>query len=55
MPVKFGTDEVPQYREFVTLEEQTDFYTIAMKHDQDTLSDGWRKKDAFDPEKYRVE
>ena len=52
---KFGTDEVPQYREFVTLEELTDFYTKAMKHVQDTLSDGWRKKDAFDPEKYRVE
>lgn len=50
---KFGTDEVPQYREFVTLEELTDFYTKAMKHVQDTLSDGWRKKDAFDPEKYR--
>lgn len=47
---KFGTDEVPQYREFVTLEELTDFYTKAMKHVQDTLSDGWRKKDAFDPE-----
>jgi hypothetical protein len=27
---KFGTDEVPQYREFVTLEELTDFYTKAM-------------------------
>ena len=52
---KYGTDEVPQYREFVTLEELTDFYTKAMKHVQDTLSDGWRKKDAFDPEKYRVE
>ena len=52
---KFGTDEVPQYREFVTLEELTDFYTKAMKHVQDTLSDGWRKEDAFDPEKYRVE
>ena len=55
MTFKFGTDEVPQYREFVTLEELTDFYTKAMKHVQDTLSDGWRKKDAFAPEKYRVE
>ena len=38
----------PNIREFVTLEELTDFYTKAMKHVQDTLSDGWRKKDAFD-------
>lgn len=52
---KFGTDEEPQYRTFENLEELTDFYTKAMKHIQDTLADGWRKKDAFDPEDYRVE
>ena len=52
---KFGTDEEPRYRTFRKLEELTDFYTKAMKHIQDTLADGWKKKDAFDPEKYRVE
>lgn len=52
---KFGTDEEPRYRTFGKLEELTDFYTKAMKHIQDTLADGWKKKDAFDPEKYRVE
>lgn len=52
---KFGTNEEPQYRTFENLEELTDFYTKAMKHIQDTLADGWRKKDAFDPEDYRVE
>ena len=48
-------EEEPQYRTFENLEELTDFYTKAMKHIQDTLADGWRKKDAFDPEDYRVE
>lgn len=52
---KFGTDEQPQYHEFTTLEELTDFYTKVMKYVQDTLADGWKKKDAFNPELYRVE
>ena len=52
---KFGTDEEPRYRTFGKLEELTDFYTKAMKHIQDTLADGWKKKDAFNPEEYRVE
>lgn len=52
---KFGTDEHPQYREFTTLEELTDFYTKAMLHVQNTLADGWTKKDTFDLEKYRIE
>ena len=52
---KFGTDEEPRSRTFGKLEELTDFYTKAMKHIQDTLADGWKKKDDFDPEKYRVE
>ncbi|GLL56761.1 MULTISPECIES: hypothetical protein [Bacteroidales] len=52
---KFGTDDEPRYRTFEKLEELTDFYTKAMRHIQNTLADGWKKKDAFDPEKYRVE
>ena len=52
---KFGTDEESRYRTFENLEELTDFYTKAMRHIQDTLAEGWRKKDAFDPEDYRVE
>lgn len=52
---KFGTDDGAVYRTFETLEELTDFYTKAMKHIQDTLADGWKKKDAFNPEDYRVE
>lgn len=52
---KFGTDEQVHYHIFGTLEELTDFYTKALKHIQDTLMDGWKKKDAFNPELYRVE
>ena len=55
MTFKFGTDEQSVYRTFETLEELTDFYTKAMKHIQDTLADGWKKKDAFNPEDYQVE
>lgn len=49
---KFGTDTEPVYKTFITLEELTDFYTKAMSHIQDTLYEGWRKKDGFDVEAY---
>ena len=52
---KFGTDTEPVYRTFETLEELTGFYTAAMKHIQSTLAEGWKKKDAFDLDLYRVE
>lgn len=51
---KFGTDTEPHYHTFDTLEELTDFYTKAMRHMQDTLADGWKKKDAFNLDLYRV-
>lgn len=49
---KFGNEE-PCYYTFETIEVLTDFYTKAMLHIQHTLSDGWKKKDAFDIEQYR--
>lgn len=52
---KFGTDTQPHYHTFETLEELTDFYTKAMCHIQNALTDGWEKKDAFDLDLYRVE
>ncbi len=52
---KFGTDTEPVYHTFETLEELTDFYTKAMQHIQDTLADGWKKKDAFDLDLYRLD
>lgn len=50
---KFGTDDEPCYHSFETVEELSDFYTKAMLHIQSTLSDGWKKKDAFDIGQYR--
>jgi len=44
---KFG-DEEPEYYKFESLKEISDFYTAAMQHIQNTLEDGWQKKDAFD-------
>lgn len=52
---KFGTDTEPHYHTFATLEDLTDFYTKVVKHIQDALADGWKKKDAFDLDEYRVE
>ena len=51
---KFGTDDVPCYHTFLTVEELTDFYTKAMRHIQFALATGWNNKDAFNLESYRV-
>ena len=50
LPVTFklGTDGAPVYRTFETVEELQDFYVKAMKHIQDALQEGWKKKDAVD-------
>lgn len=45
---KFGTTENPQYHTFETLDEFTDFYTKAIKFINDTLAEGWQKKDSID-------
>lgn len=46
---KFGTDDSPSYRKFETVDELQDFYMKVMKHIQDALSEGWKKKkDALD-------
>lgn len=45
---KFGTDDSPSYRTFETVDELQDFYMKVMKHIQDALSEGWKKKDALD-------
>lgn len=51
---KFGTDDVPCYHTFKTIEDLTDFYTKAMKHIQSSLANGWNNKDAFNLEEYRI-
>lgn len=50
LPVTFklGTDEEPVYRTFETVSDLQDFYVKAMKHVQDTLQEGWKKKDTLD-------
>ena len=50
LPVTFklGTDDTPYYRTFETVSDLQDFYVKAMKHIQDALSEGWKKKDALD-------
>lgn len=51
---KFGTDEQPVYRVFDTLEELTDFYVGAIRYVQETLEAGWKRKNAFDLELYKL-
>lgn len=50
LPVTFklGADDEPYYRTFETVSDLQDFYVKAMKHIQDALSEGWKKKDALD-------
>lgn len=50
LPVTFklGTDDALSYRTFETVEQLQDFYVKAMKHIQDALQEGWKKKDALD-------
>lgn len=51
---KFGTDEQPVYRVFDTLEELTDFYVSAIRYVQETQEAGWKRKNAFDLELYKL-
>lgn len=57
LPVKFkfGTTEEPAYRVFETLADLSAFYTAAMRHIQNTLDAGWRKKDAINFGNYQIE
>lgn len=57
LPVTFklGTDTLPAYRTFTTIDELRAFYTAAVAHIQQTLLNGWKQKDAFDLSKYKVD
>ena len=50
LPVTFklGTDDEPYYRTFDTVADLQDFYVKVMRHIQDVLQNGWKKKDALD-------
>lgn len=45
---KFGTEAVPLYYDFTTIEELTDFYYGAMAFINSTLQEGWTAKDNID-------
>ena len=51
---KFGTDDQPQYYEFQTMEDFTDFYKKAIRHIQDTLTWGWQEKERINPKDYQI-
>ena len=41
---KFGTDDEPQYHQFTTLEELTEFYIYTMSYIQGCYTAGWARK-----------
>lgn len=45
---KFGTDEAPVYYTFESLEDFSNFYTLAMVHINTVLNEGWAEKDLAD-------
>ena len=51
---KFGTVDNPIYHSFTTLDELTDFYTKALRFVNDTLEEGWNKKDSIDYNVYKI-
>lgn len=51
---KFGTEELPMYQVFHTVEELEKFYIPAMQHVQQCLTEGWRLKDAINYSLYEI-
>lgn len=45
---KFGQTNEPQYYEFKTIEELSDFYLKSVAYIQNTLVNGWKEKDAIE-------
>jgi hypothetical protein len=45
---KFGTDDAPEYYQFKTLDDLTDFYTAAISYISQTLQKGWDEKEQID-------
>lgn len=52
---KFGTTEKPVYHTFETLEDLSNFYISAMTYINNTLAEGWRKKDSIDWNDYKID
>lgn len=51
---KLGTDEIPVYREFRTVDELKTFCMGVIAHVQKTLAEGWKRKDAIDFSIYQI-
>ncbi len=51
---KFGTDSLPHYYEFTTMEDFSDFYHKAIAHIQKKLTWGWNEKEQIHPEDYTI-
>lgn len=51
---KFGTDDLPVYQVFHTIEELQKFYMPMQEHIRQCLEDGWRMKDLVDYSLYEV-
>lgn len=51
---KFGTPEDPIYYKFTEFEDLKDFYISAMSYINNTLAEGWMKKDSIDLTEYAL-
>lgn len=51
---KFGCDDNVIYYEFKNMEDFSDFYFSSIKHVQNTLSEGWQKKDSINWNLYNI-
>ena len=51
---KFGDTNNPDYYGFDTIEELSDFYISSVKYIQNTLLEGWKKKDSIDWSVYDI-
>ena len=49
------SDEQPEYHTFEKLDNLKDFYIQAVRHIQNTLAEGWKRKDVFNLDLYRIE
>jgi hypothetical protein len=45
---KFGDDNETVYHEFNDLNEMSEFYMASIAYIQNTLAEGWQKKDSID-------
>lgn len=53
--LKFGSNTEPQYYDFTTLEEFSQFYLAAINFINTALKEGWKKKDGINWDEYEEE